>query len=97
MDKFDIVEYRLTVHVFGACSSPSVDNYALRQTTIDNECNAKTVPGMLNNFYVDDLLKSFDNVDTAAEQINEIADTLANGGFTLTSFNSNLPQVTMIC
>ena len=35
------VEYRLTVHVFGAKSSPSVANFALRQTVHDNDNYSK--------------------------------------------------------
>ena len=52
-------EYRLTVHVFGATSSPSVANYALRQTVNDNEEFSKCAKdAVLHNFYVDDLLYS---------------------------------------
>ena len=32
-----LVEYRMTVHPFGAVSSPSCSNYALRKTANDNE------------------------------------------------------------
>ena len=32
-----VVQYRMTVHLFGACSSPSVACYALRKTASDNE------------------------------------------------------------
>ena len=30
-------EYRMTVHIFGATSSPSCANYALKRTAMDNK------------------------------------------------------------
>lgn len=33
----DLVEYRMTIHLFGAVSSPSCAAYALRKTTDDNQ------------------------------------------------------------
>ncbi len=32
----EVQEYQMTVHFFGAASSPSVANFALRRTAIDN-------------------------------------------------------------
>ena len=33
----ELQEYRMVVHLFGAVSSPSVANFALKQTATDNE------------------------------------------------------------
>ena len=33
----NIVDYQMCVHVFGATSSPSCSNYALRKTALDNQ------------------------------------------------------------
>ncbi|XP_068697586.1 uncharacterized protein [Montipora foliosa] len=60
-------EYCMTVHLFGAVSSPACANYALQRTADDNEDNygtevANTVRG---NFYVDDVLKSASTEDKA--------------------------------
>ena len=60
-DEFELnskpVEYRLTVHVFGATSSPSIANYALKQTVADHpEYSEAAKDSVLRNFYVDDFL-----------------------------------------
>ena len=78
--KTDIVEYRLRVHVFGACSSPIVANYALKRTVSERKCSSKVESSIQNNFYVDDLLKFTDNVDNAINLINEIITTVSEGG-----------------
>jgi hypothetical protein len=61
------IEYRLKVHVFGAVSSPSCANFALRKAA--NDCatneNFAAVQVVQNHFYVDDMLVSFDTVETS--------------------------------
>ncbi|XP_053377557.1 uncharacterized protein LOC123564742 [Mercenaria mercenaria] len=53
-------EYCMTVHLFGATSSPSCAAYSLRRTASDNakEFSDDTVKTIERDFYVDDLLKS---------------------------------------
>ena len=53
-------EYCMTVHLFGAVSSPACANYALQHTADDNEDNYGTEVAntLRRNFYVDDVLKS---------------------------------------
>ena len=53
-----LVEYRMVVHLFGAVSSPSCANYALKRTAIDNEgqVDRDVLNTIRNNFYVDDCL-----------------------------------------
>ena len=50
----------LLVHLFGAVSSPSCANFALRQTARDNKStfHPKVIRTIENNFNVDDCLKS---------------------------------------
>ena len=88
----DIVEYRLKVHVFGATSSPSIANYALKRT-VNTPCSAEAKSSILNNFYVDDLLKSTNNVTDAVNLLNEIRTVIQSCGFHLTSFNSNSSDI----
>ncbi|XP_028405254.1 uncharacterized protein LOC114527759 [Dendronephthya gigantea] len=88
-------EYRMTVHLFGAVSSPSCSNYALRKTASDNEKEfgqqvARTIE---RNFYVDDCLKSNGNTTTAINLIKDLRHACANGGFHLTKFTSNSGSV----
>ena len=47
-------EYRMTVHLFGATSSPGFTNFALKKTASDYQVQC----GSEKNFYVDDSLKS---------------------------------------
>ena len=56
--KDEIVEYRMTAHLFGATSSPSVANFALKKAADNYECESDAAKFIINNFYVDDGLKS---------------------------------------
>lgn len=85
------VQYRLTVHVFGAISSPSCANYALRKTAYDNEsCTDKNVTQtLLRQFYVDDMLCSVDYEHDGITRLREIILLCERGGFNLTQVISN--------
>ena len=63
--------YHMNVHVFGGASSPSCSNYALCKTAADNETKygTKVSETLRNNFYVDDILKSVSNDETAIKLI----------------------------
>ena len=58
-------EYMMTVHLFGAVSSPSCANFALKKTVADNEADfsSEAVRLVKRDFYVDDRLKSVDSQD----------------------------------
>lgn len=85
------VEYRMTVHIFGAVSSPSCANFALRQTAKDNQgtCSADVVSTIERNFYVDDCLKSLETEEQAVELMRELTCVCHKGGFHLTKWVSN--------
>ena len=88
------VQYRLTVHVFGAKSSPSVANFALRQTALDNcNCDEGAKAAVFRNYYVDDLLCSVSNVESAYKLLIAVRELVASGGFNLTGFVTNSPQL----
>ena len=77
----------MCVHIFGAVSSPSCANFALRQTVIDNQgCNPEASQAVLSNFYVDDMLKSEDSVGAAVAKIASVQQLCSSGGFNLTNF-----------
>ena len=61
----------MVVHLFGAVSSPSVANFALNQTPMDNEEQYGTLVAetLQKNFYVDDCLHSASSEGTAVEWI----------------------------
>lgn len=79
-------EYRMIVHLFGATSSASCANYALKRTAEDNKgCfSADATSTVKNNFYVDDLLKAVDTEDHAIRLCKELKSLCATGGFKLT-------------
>ncbi|XP_077381791.1 uncharacterized protein LOC144021408 isoform X2 [Festucalex cinctus] len=81
-------EFRMTVHLFGATSSPSIASYALRRTAEDNQTTAspEAVQTVLHNFYVDDCLKSVATEEEAVTLIKDLRILCAKGGFTLTKW-----------
>ena len=60
-------DYVRRAHVFGATLSASCSNYALRRTAAENEgAFGETAASSLHhNLYVDDLLKSIEDLDLA--------------------------------
>ena len=87
--------YRMKVHLFGAASSASCANFALRQTAADNRemfssCISK---GIEKNFYVDDFLASQENDNQAVSLIHDTREMCKFGGFNLTKWASNSSSV----
>ena len=62
-----IYTMQMLVHIFGATSSPTCANYALKRTARDNMNNFDplTIETVLKSFYMDDLLKSVDSLEVA--------------------------------
>lgn len=87
----DLVEYRMTVHLFGAISSPSCAAYALRKTADDSQSEylADVLQSVKKNFYVDDCLKSSATVQGAIHMIEELTALCSKGGFLLEKWISN--------
>ena len=88
-------EYEMCVHLFGAISSPSCANFALRQAAIDNTSRfgIETADILKKDFYVDDLLKSKDGEEDTIEMLTDVQEICALGGFNLTKFTSNNKKV----
>lgn len=82
------VQYRLTVHLFGATTSSSVANFALKRTCAYTQ-NIEVKNVIDHSFYVDDMLASFVSEEKAIATLKEIQKTLVNYGFNLTSYASN--------
>ncbi|XP_063072324.1 uncharacterized protein LOC134462993 [Engraulis encrasicolus] len=85
------VEHRMLVHLFGAVSSPSCANFALRQTAEDNKdmFNPNIISTVNTNFYVDDCLKSLPSEQEAVQLVTELTSLCQKGGFRLTKWMSN--------
>ena len=69
----------------------SCSNYALQKSGADNETKYGTevAENLRNNFYVDDMLKSVSNEETAIKLIQGVRKIRAGGNFHLTKFVSN--------
>ena len=87
----------MTVHLFGAGSSPGCSNFALKRTAEDGEreFGARAAEALKKNFYVDDALKSVPTEKDAIELIQAVKGMCAKGGFNLTKFVSNSREVMM--
>ncbi|XP_059092249.1 uncharacterized protein LOC131887635 [Tigriopus californicus] len=85
------IEFRLKVHVFGAISSPSCANYALRRAACDSErsVDSKAIDVVKRDFYVDDLLTSVDTSEGAQDLVHMVRKICSHGRFNLTQIISN--------
>ena len=91
------VIYRMTSHLFGGIWSPSCANFALHKCARDyaDDYDMQTVDTVLNNFYVDDCLKSVDTECEAIRLAEQLTSLLSHGGFHLTKWISNSREVLM--
>ncbi len=81
----EVIEYRMTVHVFGNTSSPAVATYGLRKTATIGELqhghDAREF--VEKDFYVDDGLKSVSNDEEAIDLLRRTQSMLANANLRL--------------
>ena len=89
--------YEYQRHVFGAKSSPTSANYALKRVAIDNEDElpiaAKTIQ---NNFYMDDFIKSVETPEEAIKVFKQLQPLLSKHGFELKKWIANSDVVRKI-
>ncbi|XP_063615371.1 uncharacterized protein LOC134788408, partial [Penaeus indicus] len=90
-----VKEYRMTVHLFGATSSPSVVSFALKATADDYawQCGTEAASFVKNEFYVDDGLTSLPTTAEAIALIRNSKALCSKGGFKLHKFLSNKKEV----
>ena len=90
-----LVKYCMTVHLFGAVSSPGCSNFALKTTANDfeEECGNEAVEFVRHDFYVDDGLKSVSSVKEAIDLIESTKTLCMKGGFKLHKFISYRREV----
>ena len=91
----DPIEFRMTVHLFGATSSPGCANFALKTTAdqYEESCGSEEADFVRRNFYVDDGLTSVQSVEQAIELIENTKSLCQKGGFRLHKFTSNSKEV----
>lgn len=87
----EIQEYQMTVHLFGAASSPSWANFALRRTAEDNDasCDPAVTDTVKRNFYVDDCLTSVPTSEDGVNQARNLRELMSKGSFQLTKWINN--------
>lgn len=88
-------EYRMKVHLFGAISSPSCCNFALRKLAEDyKDCFPNKVLNTIqHNFYVDDCLTSVPTEVEALHMVKDLTAVCSKGGFQLSKWMSNSGNV----
>lgn len=85
----------MTVHLFGAASSPACATFALRQLAADNEAEfgSHAAQFVRQDFYVDDGLKSLPDVASAISLVKGATALCKKGGLRLHKFLSNFKDV----
>ena len=79
--------YQNTRHIFGAKSSPTCANWALRQCGKDNKAAfPSAAKSVKDKIYFDDLLKSCSNVEEAAQLAQDLTEKLGKWGFNITKW-----------
>ena len=90
-----VVVHQYTRHIFGARDSPTCANFALQKTTSDNQAEyPEAASAVVQKFYMDDYLDSFQNRDDPLRLGRDIVSLPKLGGFHITKFVSNVPDVT---
>ena len=89
------VDFEMCVHSFGAVSSGSCVIFALKRAADDGEevFGSDASSAIHRNFYVDDHLKSVENVGKAKELFTSTRAMCASKGFNLTKFVSNSSEL----
>ena len=91
----NLEESQMVVYLFGAASSPSCSNFALRKTAEDNSQHfpEAVVSTVKNNSYVSDCLKAVPSVEEASHHASDLRSLLSKGGFRLTKWISTRQRV----
>ena len=90
-----MVVHQYTKHIFGARDSPTCANFDLQKTASDNQAEySEAALAVVQKFYMDDYLDSFQNTDDALKLGGNLTSLLKLGGLCLTKFVSNVPDVT---
>ena len=93
-----IIEYRFRVHIFGGIASQSCAIHALHaaiQNAVEaGDLSVEEAKKVIDSFYADDNLRSFDTTAEAIESITHLIDVLDKFGFDLTKVSS--PDVELL-
>ena len=86
-----IKTYRWVKWCFGINAAPYAASRALRQTALDNavQAPAEVVNILFQNIYVDDVIKSCQDLKKGSEMAKGVMDLCASGNFVVTKFQAN--------
>ena len=81
----------MNVHLFGKVVSPYCCIWTLNKTASDNVINIidRAKEAINNNFYMDDHLNSFHDINEVMKVSNDVTGALKEEGFCLTKWISN--------
>ena len=88
--------YQMSVVIFGAKCSPTIANYILRRALTENPGTGTMEvdrESLVSSFYMDDYLRSESSVEAARATRLEVATLLSQGGFKLTKWRCNAPEL----
>ncbi|XP_067950301.1 uncharacterized protein [Watersipora subatra] len=89
-----IKEYRMTVHLFGATSSPGVATFALRKLASEaSEKHPAAANFIIKDFYVDDGIRSVKSPEEAINLIRDTTNICKAANLRLHKFISNSREV----
>ncbi|XP_077966575.1 uncharacterized protein LOC144420797 [Styela clava] len=87
--------YSMERHIFGACSSPCIASFCLKETgkRFGHEFDKRICEIVENGFYVDDCLTSSDSDEDAIDTKTQLCKLMKKGGFNLTKWILNSSTV----
>ena len=89
----EVIELRMTRHLFGGVWCASSSAYALLRTLRDFECDSIVRDCVRRSMYVDDLLRSVTSIAELRMLIQGVCDILIKGGFPLSKHMVNVPCI----
>ena len=88
-----IRQFQFTRLIFGATCSPFCAIYVLNRCTEDKSKFPAALNAIKHHFYMNDYIQSLPTISEAKKIISQTTRCLKNGGFRLTKFVSNEPDV----
>ena len=85
--------FRMTRHVFGGVWSAGAATYALKRIVNSKEQMQDVSEVIDKSFYIDDCAHSAESIEEARRLARDVKQQLQGGGFHLTKFISNSPEV----
>ena len=93
--EYEAEDYCMTVHLFGAVSSPACANFVLQRTADDNKesYGTEVANNLRRNFNVDDVLEPATTGDKTIKLAKDVKAVCGNEGFNLTKFVGNKERI----